>query len=297
VIAEVNPDGTATVETVAGLLVLHRQGPAGSSYLHADSNTNVTDVTDDSGDVVARFSYTPFGVRTTLYGDPAVAGPLGFCGTLGVRAEAGGLLDMRARLYDPALGRFTSPDPWPAYLPEPATLNWYLYALGDPVSQVDPYGLFCWTGKNKHGKCRGLDDVVDRGREMVRAAAPVLSTVGTVASAAAVVAAGASAVCPPCIPVTGPVAVGLKIVGTAASVVPALAVGATCIGEGVSFDCAVGLASRATMFPVRRLIDQAVPRYVLDEDLAGPIATFGKRLAGLFLKGTTSAGTMLRREK
>jgi len=81
------------------------------------------------------------------------------------------------------------------------------------------------------------------------------------------------------------------------SVVPALAVGATCIGEGVSFDCAVGLASRATMFPVRRLIDQAVPRYVLDEDLAGPIATFGKRLAGLFLKGTTSAGTMLRREK
>ena len=51
------------------------------------------------------------------------------------------------------------------------------------------------------------------------------------------------------------------------------------------------------MFPVRRLIDQAVPRYVLDEDLAGPIATFGKRLAGLFLKGTTSAGTMLRREK
>jgi hypothetical protein len=97
--------------------------------------------------------------------------------------------------------------------------------------------------------------------------------------------------------VTGPVAVGLKIVGTAASVVPALAVGATCIGEGVSFDCAVGLASRATMFPVRRLIDQAVPRYVLDEDLAGPIATFGKRLAGLFLKGTTSAGTMLRREK
>lgn len=203
---------------------------------------------------------------------------------------------MRARLYDPTLGRFTSPDPWPAYLPEPATLNRYLYALGDPVSQVDPYGLFCWTGKNKHGKCRGLDDVVDRGREMVRAAAPVLSTVGTVASAAAVVAAGASAVCPPCIPVTGPVAVGLKVVGTAASVVPALAVGATCIGEGVSFDCAVGVASRAAMFPVRRLIDQVVPRYVLD-DLAGPIATFGKRLAGLFLKGTTSAGTMLRREK
>jgi RHS repeat-associated protein len=215
---------------------------------------------------------------------------------VGVREESGGLLDMRVRLYDPVLGRFTSPDPWPAYLPEPVTLNRYLYALGDPISQIDPFGLWCWTGK-KHGKCRGLKDVVDRGREFLRDAAPVLTAVGTVASAAAVVAAGASVVCPPCIPVTGPVAVGLKLIGTTASVVPALAVGATCLGEGISFDCAVGLASRATMFPVRRLIDQVVPRYVLDKALAGPVATFSKRVAGLVLKGTTSAGKMLREGK
>lgn len=72
-----------------------------------------------------------------MQGDPEAAGPLGFCGTLGVREEAGGLLDMRARLYDPALGRFTSPDPWPAYLPEPTTLNRYLYGLGDGLDRVD----------------------------------------------------------------------------------------------------------------------------------------------------------------
>lgn len=51
------------------------------------------------------------------------------------------------------------------------------------------------------------------------------------------------------------------------------------------------------MFPVRRIVDQIVPRYVSDEGLAGPVATFGKRLAGLFLTGTTFAGKMLRREK
>jgi hypothetical protein len=51
------------------------------------------------------------------------------------------------------------------------------------------------------------------------------------------------------------------------------------------------------MFPVRRLIDQAVPRYVLDETLAGPIATFGKRVAGTVLKSTTEAGKMVREGK
>jgi len=60
----------------------------------------------------------------------------------------------------------------------------------------------------------------------------------------------------------------MKVTDTAASLVPTLAVGATCVGEGVSFDCAVGLASRSVTFPVRRLVDQVVPRYVVDEELA-----------------------------
>jgi len=51
------------------------------------------------------------------------------------------------------------------------------------------------------------------------------------------------------------------------------------------------------MFPVRRLVDQVVPRSVLDEELAGPMATFGKRVAGLFLKGMTAAAKRLGKEK
>jgi hypothetical protein len=51
------------------------------------------------------------------------------------------------------------------------------------------------------------------------------------------------------------------------------------------------------MFPVRKLVDQVVPRYVLDEELAGPMATFSKRVAGLFLKGMTTAATRSGKEK
>ncbi len=35
------------------------------------------------------------------------------------------------------------------------TLNRYLYALGDPISQVDPYGLFCLTGRTTRASAGG----------------------------------------------------------------------------------------------------------------------------------------------
>lgn len=48
---------------------------------------------------------------------------------------------MRARWYDPAIGRFISPDPTDGAQAEPLTQNAYLYANGDPVSGVDHLGL------------------------------------------------------------------------------------------------------------------------------------------------------------
>ncbi len=291
VVAEIGDDSSLTLETTAGLLVLSRSGPEGTRHLHPDAGTNVTEVTDEAGRLLARYAYSPFGERTTLEGDPDPAGPLGFGGILGVRDAAGGLLDMRARLYHPRLGRFTSPDPWPAYLPAPVTLNRYLYALGDPVGQVDPLGLFCWTGKS-HGKCRGLHDVVDRGRELLREATPVLSTVATITSTVAVIAAGVSLVCPPCAVAGIPIATAARGIGTAASVVSWAALGTTCAGAGINFDCAVGVASRSLLGPTKRFIDIGVARSAIPEAEQVLYARFGKGIAGLFLKGTTSAGKM-----
>jgi RHS repeat-associated protein len=52
-----------------------------------------------------------------------------------------GLLYMHARHYSPLLGRFLQPDP------SAAEANTYAYARGNPVTTVDPSGLFsleCW---------------------------------------------------------------------------------------------------------------------------------------------------------
>ncbi|MBI5279996.1 MAG: hypothetical protein HY854_26435 [Burkholderiales bacterium] len=50
------------------------------------------------------------------------------------------LLYLRARWYDPRIGRFISADPLEGRQSDPRSLNRYAYALGDPVHGTDPTG-------------------------------------------------------------------------------------------------------------------------------------------------------------
>jgi RHS repeat-associated protein len=47
---------------------------------------------------------------------------------------------LRARYYDPAVGRFTQMDSWMGRTQDPATLHKYLYTHADPVNGIDPSG-------------------------------------------------------------------------------------------------------------------------------------------------------------
>jgi RHS repeat-associated protein len=47
---------------------------------------------------------------------------------------------LRARYYDPTVGRFLSPDPFAGLDVDPLSLHRYLYAKADPVNNVDPSG-------------------------------------------------------------------------------------------------------------------------------------------------------------
>jgi RHS repeat-associated protein len=53
-----------------------------------------------------------------------------------------GLYNLRARNYDPAVGRFLGRDPFEGRLADPGSLSPYLYAHADPVNTTDPTGLF-----------------------------------------------------------------------------------------------------------------------------------------------------------
>jgi RHS repeat-associated protein len=96
-------------------------------YRHLDLRENVKFVTDDAGEVVAHYRYGPYGLDHVFGSDQD---PVRFVG----RAEIGELAILGFRVYDPAVGRFLSPDPLLQ------VENQYAYALGNPVLFTDPDG-------------------------------------------------------------------------------------------------------------------------------------------------------------
>ncbi|MCI0711837.1 MAG: RHS repeat-associated core domain-containing protein [Chloroflexi bacterium] len=60
--------------------------------------------------------------------------------------DASGLYFLRARYYDPAIGRFLSQDPYPVNMGNPVELNRYVYTANNPVNFADPSGLTGFAG-------------------------------------------------------------------------------------------------------------------------------------------------------
>ncbi len=90
-----------------------------------------------SATLASSYSYDAFGAR--IAPTPATTGRYGYTG--GEIDTETGLVYLRARYYDPTLGRFISPDPFLGRLAEPITQNRYVYVKNNPLGLVDPSGL------------------------------------------------------------------------------------------------------------------------------------------------------------
>lgn len=117
-------------------------------YILRDYLGSITHLTDASGKVLEEFSYDPWGrMRNpndhTLYAagkEPTPSLGRGYTGHehLGMH----GLINMNARLYDPLVGRFLSPDPYVQSPDFSQSFNRYNYALNNPLKYTDPNGEF-----------------------------------------------------------------------------------------------------------------------------------------------------------
>ena len=122
-------------------------------YLHRDHLGSVESVTDAVGDALKVQAYDPFGgrrngdwkraltddERKALAGEEPQRTARGYTGH--EHLERTGLIHMNGRVYDPAIGRFLSPDPVVADASFSQSWNAYSYALNSPLSYSDPSGL------------------------------------------------------------------------------------------------------------------------------------------------------------
>ena len=114
-------------------------------YLQNDRLGSVATITDQAGVPVDNRAYDPFGTRRdpsnpSLPAPPSsVEPPLGF--TERDSDSEIGLVNMLGRLYDPRIGRFTTPDPLVSNSYSSQSYGAYSYALNNPLRWSDPTGL------------------------------------------------------------------------------------------------------------------------------------------------------------
>ena len=131
-------DGTGKlVSHFASGLGLESSAPASGNadFYQFDDSGNTAMVTGADGAVADAYSFLPFGGE--IINSVTVLNPFAYVGQFGVTDDGNGLDYMRARYYDPSLGRFVSEDPSGFA----GGTNLYIYARNNAISRVDPAGL------------------------------------------------------------------------------------------------------------------------------------------------------------
>lgn len=127
-------DGTqGYVQTDQGVL---EQLGSTATYPLADALGSVRTLETPAPSVLGSTTYDAFGSVRSQSGQQSI---LGFTGQQ--TDSATGLSFLRARYYDPTLGRFLSPDSLQPNAPGSQGDNLFAYVTNNPTSQIDPSGL------------------------------------------------------------------------------------------------------------------------------------------------------------
>ncbi len=129
--------GGATTSYAYGRDLLAMTEPSGAaSYYHADGLGSVRNLSNAAGQSVTRYLYDTYGKMRSQQGNSH--NPFKFTGQQ--VDEETGLIYLRARYYDPSIGRFVTRDTWPTPPGDRLNLNPYAYGANNPATLKDPDG-------------------------------------------------------------------------------------------------------------------------------------------------------------
>ena len=105
-------------------------------YYLFDAHGNVVNLIDNEGEKIKTYRYDAFGVEKNP--DENDTNPFRYCGEYFDKET--GTIYLRARSYDPSIGRFTTRDSYTGRASDPLSLNLYTYCANNPVLYIDPSG-------------------------------------------------------------------------------------------------------------------------------------------------------------
>ncbi len=106
------------------------------TYYTQNAHGDVVNLTDSTGKVTKKYTYDAFGVEKNI--DENDTNAFRYCGEY-YDAETATVY-LRARYYDPSIGRFISRDSFAGKNEDPLSLNLYTYCHNNPIYFYDPTG-------------------------------------------------------------------------------------------------------------------------------------------------------------
>lgn len=106
------------------------------AFVLHNGHGDVVELRDAQGELLNRYEYDTWGNLSTKEGE--VYNPFRYSGEYW--DDSTGLQYLRARWYDPRVGRFINGDTYEGQIDNPLTLNLYTYVTNNPLRYIDPSG-------------------------------------------------------------------------------------------------------------------------------------------------------------
>ncbi|WP_016739355.1 MULTISPECIES: polymorphic toxin-type HINT domain-containing protein [Bacillales] len=140
VIEELTQDGRVKARNVFGNQLIWRKDYASNleGTYYYNSHGDVVKIKAPNGNVLNTYDYDIWGNLIADKVKETISNPFMYAGEMFDKES--GFYYLRARYYDPKIGRFISEDTYKGQVDNPLSLNRYTYVSNNPLKYVDPTG-------------------------------------------------------------------------------------------------------------------------------------------------------------